>query len=109
MAFLQTIYKKFYETLEFKAIQDLYTLFLPFDFRKDKKFDDKQLKQIFAKRNITLQEPQLKFLFEEYDIEMAGFVKYSEIEKDYRELTEEERKRGNFNRDANLPQILEIM
>lgn len=39
LKFLNKVYRNFFETLEFRAITDLYTLFQPFDTRNDKKFD----------------------------------------------------------------------
>ena len=44
-------------------------------------------------------------MFDEYDAENSKFIRYIDIEKDYRELTDELRVRGSSG-GANLPQLL---
>ena len=66
LTFLRNVYKTLYETLEFKALTDLYTLFQPYDTRKDKQFDKEQIRQCLAKRGITVGDTELTFIFHEY-------------------------------------------
>ena len=47
------------------------------------------------KRGITAGDQEIKFIMDEYDPEKAGSVRYLDLEKDYKELTEELRLRGH--------------
>ena len=113
LTFLRNVYKTLYETLEFKALTDLYTLFQPYDTRKDKQFDKEQIRQCLAKRGITVGDTELTFIFHEYSENqsqqkelVSGYIKYSEIEKDYREFSIQIRSSAGMKREANLPDIL---
>ena len=50
-----------------------------------------------------------QFFFEYDDITKARFVKFTDIERDYREYVENERKLGRFPKVTNLPTILRMI
>jgi len=47
------------------------------------------MKEILRRRRITANEETLNYLIEEYDQEKSSFVKYIELEKDYKDIVRE--------------------
>ena len=111
---LHKVYLSFYQLLVFRESADLYeTVFRKNDRSTDRRFARDEFSIILQKSigtdKVTAHHDTTQFFFEFEPPKNPGYIKYLDIEADYREYIEQLRKNNRLPMLTSLPEILRIL
>lgn len=77
--------------LKFKEIDNLYILFQKYDSKSEKQFNASTLSLLLKEKNLQVSVEEISLLFEEYGVANKLFIKYMDLESDYKVITSDPR------------------